>query len=424
LADAMLKVLSQCFRSRRINLGMDEAHNLGLGRYLALNGYRPKEEIMAEHLARLVEICNNNGYAPMMWSDMFYRMTFRGLYYVPEGEIPQSVIEKVPKEVTLIYWDYFSYDERMFRHMVKTHLRFGNPVAFAGGAWKWSGFAPHNRFSVETLSHQLPVVRENGIDQVIATAWGDDGAEASQNSVMATILFYAEGCRRGAVSNEWLEKRAMDVFGIGYQALLTMDAPNELPGIVNDDRYPYNPCKYLLYNDPMEGFFDLHLDEETAPRAFASNAARLRQYVSHPQFGYVYVTLERLCLLLEKKCDLGIRIRKAYRNGDLAELRKLAREEIPEVIVRLDRFLEAFRDQWHRENKPFGFSTQEIRLGGLRQRLIGARLRLEQYAEGGVPSLPELEEEQLPFAIQGKNRETKKYVYRNIWKDMVTGGLI
>ena len=37
---AMLKTCKECFRSRKINIGMDEAAELGLGRYLRQNGYR------------------------------------------------------------------------------------------------------------------------------------------------------------------------------------------------------------------------------------------------------------------------------------------------------------------------------------------------------------------------------------------------
>ena len=52
--DAILGVCAKCFRSRRINVGMDEAHMLARGAYLDKNGYRPPSEVMLEHLDRVV----------------------------------------------------------------------------------------------------------------------------------------------------------------------------------------------------------------------------------------------------------------------------------------------------------------------------------------------------------------------------------
>ena len=50
-----------------------------------------------------------------------------------------------------------------------------------------------------------------------------------------------------------------------------------------------------------------------------------------------------------------------------------------------------------RENKPHGFDVQDIRLGGLMQRLKTCRARLERYCTGELDRLEELEEEQLDF---------------------------
>ena len=86
--DHLLGTLSRCFRSRRINLGMDEAHNLGRGKYLTKNGYRKSSDVMLEHLDHVMAICKKYNYKPMIWSDMFFRMAFDGWYRVEEGEIP------------------------------------------------------------------------------------------------------------------------------------------------------------------------------------------------------------------------------------------------------------------------------------------------------------------------------------------------
>ena len=170
---------------------MDEAHNIGCGKYLRKNGYRKSSEIMCDHLEKVVALCEQYGYHPMIWSDMFFRMAFDGQYYVRQGEIPEEIIRKVPKNLTLIYWDYYSLDKPMVEHMLDCHLKFDNPIAFAGGAWKWYGFGTHNRYSLKSTELQLDVCADKGVDNVIVTAWGDNGGDASQFSVLASMLYFA-----------------------------------------------------------------------------------------------------------------------------------------------------------------------------------------------------------------------------------------
>ena len=95
--DAMLRSVATCFRSKKINLGMDEAHMLGLGKYLDKHGYHPRSEIMLKHLNEVVKLCNKYGFKPMIWSDMFFRMQYQGEYYIKTGSISDDVKRKCLK---------------------------------------------------------------------------------------------------------------------------------------------------------------------------------------------------------------------------------------------------------------------------------------------------------------------------------------
>ena len=55
LIENMFKTLSECFTSRRVNIGMDEASMLGLGKYLQKNGYKNRYEIMIFHLNKFAK---------------------------------------------------------------------------------------------------------------------------------------------------------------------------------------------------------------------------------------------------------------------------------------------------------------------------------------------------------------------------------
>lgn len=423
--DSILKACAECFRSRRINIGMDEAHMLGRGKYLTKNGYRPSSEVMLEHLDAVVKLCAENGFYPMIWSDMFFRMAFGGQYRVREGEIEQSIIDKVPEDLALIYWDYYSLDAGIFTHMVDCHLKFNNPVVFAGGAWKWYGFAPHNRFSVASTRMQLDICAQRGINNIIVTSWGDNGGEASQFSALSSMLYFAErGYSDGDVSDDVLESRANACFGIGYEALLTLDAPNELPGVSVAIGRPVNPSRYLLFNDPLEGLLDVHMNPDETPAGFASGARKLEKYAEHPEFGYMFDALAKLCVLLADKCDISIRAREAYTNGDRAALAELAERKIPKIVAELDEFIAAFRRQWYLENKTFGFSVQEIRLGGLKERLLSTALRLADYADGRIEKIEELEQPLLSFDGRPVGDGSFPYISSMSWRNYVTGGVL
>lgn len=422
---ACLETCRGVFRSNRINIGMDEAHMLGRGRYLTHNGHRPAPEIMLEHLERVAAMCDEVGYRPMMWSDMFFRMAFGGAYRVREGEISPEIMAKVPKNVTLVYWDYYSLDRQIFDHMVECHQKFDNPLVFAGGAWKWSGFAPHNAFSLASTRLQLDSCAEHGLSSVIVTGWGDNGGEASQFSTLPTLLYFAERLYHGeAVDDSWLEARARTVFGMSFSELMLLDLPNALPGTSPSEMsHPVCPSKYLLFNDPLEGLMDWHVDDE-APEFYKNAAVRLLEHESNERWGYIFRTLGTLCALLADKCDLTLRIRAAYLDGNREAVRRLAHRDIPAIISELDEFVDAFRRQWYAENKTFGFSAQEQRLGGLRLRLESTIARLDAWLDGEVERIAELEEPVLAMDGRGANDERSPYISYNNWERTIGAGIV
>lgn len=101
--------------------------------------------------------------------------------------------------------------------------------------------------------------------------------------------------------------------------------------------------------------------------------------------------------MLELKANLGQRTRKAYQTDDKEELGRL----IPiyyECIDRLQVFYEAFENQWMTENKPYGFEVQDIRIGGLIQRMKHCAQRLQEYVQDDTSEIVELKEHILdPF---------------------------
>lgn len=191
----------------------------------------------------------------------------------------------------------------------------------------------------------LDICRERQVNDLIVTSWGDNGAEASLFSVLPTLLYYAEHSYENEISREWLNRRSLECFGISFDESLLLDSPNEVGEEYYKENTVINPCKYLLYNDPLCGFMDRNMDALTVSARYKENADKLLPYTEHPTWGYLFDTLYRLCDLLIEKCDLSVRIRKAYAEDNRETLREIADVELPRVIEKLDVFIDTYRKQ-------------------------------------------------------------------------------
>lgn len=437
--DHYLKAVSDAFPSRRVNLGMDEAHMVGLGKYLDAHGYQNRVEIIQKHLERVMEICRKYGLQPQMWSDMFFRLAFGGEYYIKDKPMADNV--KIPEGLELVYWDYYSADEEHYDDMLRQHRKMTDKVSFAGGVWKWIGFAPHNRYSAVIGKAALSSCRRNGITSVVMTGWGDNGGEASQFSILPGLFEDA----RLVYEDDLPEAAFYALTGIREEDYMKLDLSNPLPE--REDRVN-NAGKFLLYNDVLLGVFDplakqlaegYYADavkqlgdgccEDVAKQlanGYYENAAKQLEQAVRDSSGsslcYVLKTQASLCRVLQDKANLGMVIRMAYGAGDREKLREIAEEAIPQLLEKLDRFYQNFRKQWMSENKAFGFEVQSLRIGGLRQRILEVQQRLEEYLSGELAEIDELEKPVLPFAyFEGADVTTLDY---NRWNYIVTTAVI
>lgn len=349
--------------------------------------YENRFDILLNHLTRVAKIAEQYGFSPMMWSDMFFRLANKGQYYCTGG-IPEAIRSLVPKNVTLVYWDYYSTDRAHYDGMLRAHQEFENPVVFAGGDSGWYGFAPHNRYAVRAWRAAMEACRENGVEDAFVTCWKDDGAECSLLATLP-VLFSAAEYARGNFDEEAIAEKFRRFTGICMEDFLALDEVNL------DTDSPVNPCKYMLYSDPFLGIFDRTVKGDGS--RFSAVREGLRAGAKSVRYGYLFKTLAALCDVLEIKYDLGVRTRKAYRADDRGALAALV-ADYGELEKRLKAFYCLFLVQRERECKPQGFEKQDIRLGGLMQRVAHCRRILSEYLAGRRDRIEELEEHILPFA--------------------------
>lgn len=390
LIDEMFAVLARCFTSRRVNIGMDEAHMIGRGRFYDLHGEVNRFDIIKKHLERVIGIAAKYGFRCMMWSDMFMRLANGGNYYVYDKPVPQRVKDSVPENVELIYWDYYHDKKSVYDGMFAAHGQLaGDRVGFAGGAWTWVGFAPRNGYTLKTMKPAVKSAAEHGIKDIFLTMWGDNGKECSFYSVLPS-LFAIKKMSDGETDAAKIKEEFARIVGEDYDAFMLLDLPSDVGGAKNT---PNNPCRYLLYNDIFLGVYDVTITEKM-PAEFKRASARLKKHAVGGKYAYLFNAEKLLCDVLAIKCDLALTLRKTYLSGDRDGL-KGEIVKIKKLEKALDKFYYAFKELWFTENKPHGFDVQDIRLGGLARRLRSSRERLEDFVAGRIPSIPELEEDLL-----------------------------
>lgn len=395
LIEAMVRTCGETFHSRVLNIGMDEAEMIGRGAYLRKFGYQERFDIMERHLKRVLSICEKYGFTCMMWSDMFFKMLSGGAYHTEGLEVSEEIRSRIPQNVELIYWDYYGRDKEKYGKMLEQHHALSDHIGFAGGAWKWNGFAPLMRHSMMASRLALESCAEHGIQNVLVTGWGDNGGEAAQSVVLPVLSLYAEYQYARRTDDEWIAPRLLACTGAVLTDFMELDTLNLTPDNPSPGRVSVGPAKYLLYQDVLMGIFDRHVDPDTYPPHYESCCRRLTEIAEKGgKYEYLFRTLAALADLLAVKCDLGIRIKKAYDRGDREELEQLSKQ-CRDAMEKAQRFHEEVRRQWIKENKVFGLEVLDIRIGGVKERLCRAAERLEELVSGKTDILEELEQERL-----------------------------
>ena len=381
---------------RRVHLGMDEAYNLGLGNRLHDKGFEKKSDLMAQHLHRVIGICKKYNMEPIIYGDMFFRPFIpRGGYFSDTVEIPQEVIDNVPKEVMIQFWHYYNcYGsekyKKIFDHMFEQHMRFAakNPVGYLASNWKCTGFVPANDYAMQACDYQAKKCMELGVRDVTMSAWPDDGAEASNMAILPSTFLFAErfyGCFGD------IDRRFENLFCMNFADYMSMEDINRIPGTPDYNAHGImNWSKKMLYADPMCGLFDKEIDV-ACKQYFAEVAPKLEHCKANPHFGYIFATIQAMCNVLKNKATMSIEMREAYLAGDRETLEAWI-GKIDTIVEDMRVFIDCFRYQWMKEHQYWGLERMDIRLGGLIQRMQSTQQLLRDYLDGNLDRLEAFEE--------------------------------
>lgn len=400
--ESIMKDASEPYRSKRIHIGMDEAGDIGRGKYQQKHGVRPQPEVFSEHLARVKEIADKLGLRPMIWSDMYFTMASGTGDYDPACPIPDEVKKIIPSGVDLVYWDYYHGKYDFYKGVIENHLELGNPTVFAGGMWSWGSPAPNSIHTLDTTLPALKACRDAGVKEVFNTCWGDCGAEANIASFLYGLMLYAEIDYTGRYDEKEFGRRFESLFGANPDAYLALGRFNMIPGARREDDLPANSSFFLLWEDPVAMYFEKDLEGLPVAEHFTALAKDMKKYhltAKGEEQKRLWLFYRLLAEVLRDKAILRESLPGAIRRDDTERVKALY-----PTAKALDRNIKKLRscwdELWHDTNTDFGWLGIDVRVGALSARAGTLCGIIAKYLGGDKKAADVIREEKLPFTLE------------------------
>lgn len=383
LIERILCMLKSTFRSNRIHVGMDEAYNVGRGKYLDRNGYQSRKEVLTRHLDLLKALSDKYDLELMMWDDMFYNYADSDLHNAR------------PERMRVVFWNYYAEDVEYYRDNLSRRMLDDPNVIFAGGAWRWGCDVPCHRKTETTTDCALTACIEMGVRNVFTALWGDDGSEAPAETGLFGAVMFAEYNYQSEYSRAAFANKLRFITGLTYDEWMLEDEINAFDkSAAKDNTF----SKYAMYQDPLCGLFDEHTrlagEQFDLTRHYKSLAEKFELLCDRGGAMLdINVFYAAVCRVLELKWNLGNRLTDAYRAQNKEELINIVDTAVIPLIERVELMREARLTVWNSENKTEGFEVIDQRMGTLRARLDTTARLIREYADGTLDSLDCLDSE-------------------------------
>jgi hexosaminidase len=191
--------------------------------------------------------------------------------------------------------------------MLKAHKQMAKNVCFVGGTWCWTGMGVNYRKSLRTSEIALKVCKEEGIREVIMATFGDNGAEGNYAGVLLGMQQYAEHAYSTKVDRNMLAERFHFCTGSYMDYFIKLGGIDDLIELPEGSLWPYNPSKYLLYQDPLMGLFDKNIkgiDISGYYRKLTKELTQIAEYSA--DITMLFNVHAKASNVLEIKGDLGL----------------------------------------------------------------------------------------------------------------------
>lgn len=353
LIENMVKAISEGLSTRRIHIGFDEVFHIGTGEYLKKYGPADKMELMLKHLKRVLKILEKYGYTCELWGDMLVDSNGTKI-------TAAQIRDALPDDCLVFDWDYEEKDESKIEARLDRMSQCSKNIAFAGAVWKYLGYGPCNRYSMERLIPQMKACYKKGISHYMITLWSDDVSRASVDATLPSLYIAAEYANGNFDGENELDKDKFErIVGVKFDDMMALDYVDD-PFKTNSG-FRSSSSFWMLFNDLLLGNFDLFSE----PNASDAYAALAEEYAAkkNGNYGHLFEMSESVMRVLSKKATLVGDIRTAYANKDKAALALLI-DKIADLKEALSDFVQVFSRYFRRDNRPFGLEVHHLYLGG------------------------------------------------------------
>ncbi len=387
LIGKMLDNYAECYTSRRIHIGMDETYGLGRGGFLERYGLQDRFEIFNRHLKRVTDMCRERGLEPMIWSDMYFSIGSKtNSYYDLEAVIPDEVVDAIPAETQLVYWDYYHDQPDEYESMIKRHRDMHHEPVMGSGVWTWGpgNLWHHYSNTTQKAGACVEASRKAGLEEIFFTLWGDDGATCDIDSSLAGLAWTAEKCYNPDGDEAVFCKRFDQLNQSSFQthkALADMHSLLQLSNVLWDD-----PLLGIYLQSPQSSDEQKLIKSQKLYDELSAKAKEASGQNGAGDFDYLAALLDVLSI----RCGIAQRLAEAWAKRDKIVLADI-KEDLPGLIEKMEALSELARQRWYSAKKAQGLEVVQIRYAGVIARLRELEKRLTAWLNGDIDTIEELD---------------------------------
>ena len=210
---------------------------------------------------------------------------------------------------------------------------------------------------------------------------------------MPALFAVAEYAKGKIDREEEVDKtKFFEITGCYYDDLRNLDYLND-PFLRNLPTRNTNSY-WILFADIMLCNYDLLLSAGVG-NAYRKLADQYAENAKRNACVEVFEITAKIAEILAIKSEIGVNLRKLYKDGNVDGLRKLQREDLRKLIEKMQAFIPKFNDYWLKQRMGFGLERNHLFLGGQVARYQYIDERIDEYLNAGK-KIDELEAETLP----------------------------
>lgn len=159
LVERTLDDLLPCFASPRVNVGLDEAFELGKGKNAAYAAQYGGDRLFLDYAKKLHEYLSGRGREMMMWADA--------------AAASPLLRRELPREILLLEWGYEA--EHPFEERARALRECGRRFLVCPGTSSWSSFTGITDNMLANVRAAAEAAGRWGAEGLLLTDWGDMG---------------------------------------------------------------------------------------------------------------------------------------------------------------------------------------------------------------------------------------------------------